>query len=182
MPRGGARPGAGRPKKQSDDPTSTPKKQTPKKSAAVAKPPSKSGMTKSVVVAVNDPSFVVVEQTLNIPMEFEHVRDKTVEWLKAMGVHERINPFVIEEYAICVARVRQLEHEVSLHGADHTSNITGSICETPNSRRIERYMKRADSAMTLMNQAIRDAGLSDALDGYDGPMAMLLQGAPAWRQ
>ena len=113
MPSGGARPGSG-------------------KKAAIPQ-------GEGVVVVVKPPGVYGIEQTaVNVPLDAKYIHGKMKKWLQAMGVYEKVDPFLIEEYALCAARVRQLEHVISLVGADDR-NSNGDLYETPTH---ERYSEK----------------------------------------
>ena len=136
--------------------------------------------TISVVVTVKPPGFYTETQKCNVNLDAKYIQGKLVKWLKTMGVYEKVDPFLIEEYVTCVARVRQLEHVVSLMGAEDR-NVSGDLYERPDSKRIDRYMKRADAARAQIYQVIRDAGVIGAIEASDSPIAQAIKGAPVWR-
>jgi len=133
------------------------------------------------VVVVKNPKFYSETQVIGVKLDAAMIHKKMVKWLTVMGVLDKVDPFLIEEYVICTARVRQLEQVVSMSGADSVSTNSGDLYETPSSKRIDKYMKRADAARVQIYQVIRDAGMADALDGAGGVMVGLIGGAPSWR-
>ena len=107
MPSGGARPGAGRPKKlpldNSDKRASTKENKKPTNDG---KPKGTGGI----------PALYLGPQKIGVEMDFESIQSAVVSWLKSMKVFDYIGPGLLEMYVTCLARARQCEQAVSNTG------------------------------------------------------------------
>jgi len=179
MPRGGARPGAGRPKR---DPGAAPAR----KSLTTAKkpsPPKAAAPPASKKTAGGDafPALFIGPQKIEIPMDYESIYAAVGAWLKKEHIYEHIDPGLLELYVTCLARVRQYEQAVSKAGIVETNIVSGQKYESPLSKAAREYMKRAQAAEAQIHEVIRRvSGESEA--GGASDLAKLLGGAAPWRK
>ena len=183
MPRGGARPGSGRPKGIPDAIAAAQKPPAAKKSTGTkpSKPPAaKQPAAKQPAKKPSAPVLFLKDQAVGISMDYESIMAATVAWLKSKNVYEHIDPGLLEEYVTCLARARQYEQAISLGGVAEMNLNSGQEYEKPISKAARDYMKRAQAARALMYDVIRRVGAEDT-DG-NGKMINLIGGVPVWRE
>ena len=183
MPSGGARPGAGRPKKPPDA------AKTPGKKPAAKKPPAKKPASAarkpkpSSAIVVKTPDFYSDGQTWeSIPLKAADAHKHFTEWLGNRGCLEMVSPFLIEQYVTSVARAVQCESVLSKKPGPVEFNVnSGTNVISPYAKLALEYRKSADRALAQIYQVIRDAGFTEALEAPENTIALLMQGAPSWR-
>jgi hypothetical protein len=181
VPRGGARPGAGRPKKNADVPTSPSKSQADTKSTTDQKKSSKPHYSKESVIILQKPSFYSSDQKCGIKLEADAVESEAIKWLNEMGSLDQVSPFLIRRYAICEARYLQMEELMSFNDIVEFNLANGINVVSPYAKLKEDYAKDADRALQQIYQVIRDFAKSDSAKEVD-PMAAILMGGTPWKR
>ena len=133
--RGGPRPGAGR---------------KPKKSAPLPAPDVEAGELPQVKDYMKDP------QAIGGELRAGDVYHATVLWLRERGCEAAVNPQMVEQYAMMVARWIQCETLVSQYGLLAKHPTTGGSMASPFVSMGQAYLKQANNIWYQINQIVRE--------------------------
>lgn len=167
--RGGARPGAGR----------------PRKALANKIADGNSGRPITILSPVADlegadmPSikdYLTEEQKIGIELEADVIYKFVWKWLKDWKCEKLVSPEIIEHYALASARHIQAEKLISRTGFLAKHPTTGAPIQSPYVSISHSYAKEANQYLFIMQQIIKE-NCSEEFKGYsdaDDMMADLL--------
>lgn len=169
--RGGARPGAGR-------------KPKALKEKLDARNPGKRQLTKLDIpeniegVDMPKPGEYLSElQRDGKPLGADEIYNKVCRWLKKLGCEKLVNPTLVEQYAMSVARWVQCEEAASRLGLLGKHSTTGQPCQSPFVHMSQSYMKQSNLLWATIQQIVKENCSVDVTD--DSPendmMEMLLR-------
>lgn len=167
--RGGARPGAGRPRKPLTEKIAD----------------GNSGRTITVLTPIADlegadmpaiKDYLTEEQKIGIELEADAIFRSVYDWLKKWKCEKFVSPEIIEHYALADARHIQAEKLISRTGYLAKHPTTGAPIQSPYVAISHSYEKTANQYLFIMQQIIKE-NCSEEFKGYqdsDDMMADLL--------
>jgi phage terminase small subunit len=148
--RGGARPGAGR-------------KPKALKEKIEAGNPGKRQLTKldipENIEGVDMPKpgeYLSSMQRDGRPLGADEIYNKVCRWLKKLGCEKLVNPTLVEQYAMSVARWVQCEEAISRLGMIGKHATTGNPCTSPFVNISNSYMKQSTLLWANIQQIVKE--------------------------
>ena len=165
--RGGARPGAGR-------------KPKALKEKLDAGNPGKRKLTKLDIAEgidgtdVPPPSeFLSAEQRDGKPLGADIIYNKTFAWLAKLNCEKLVNPQLVEQYAVSVARWVQCEEFVTRYGVVKPVGKEGRLVQSPFLTASHAYMKQANLLWSEIFQVVKENCTTDAVRDNGAGMDMM---------
>lgn len=164
--RGGARPGAGRPKKALADKIHDGQK------ANVMMVPAELEGTDTPPIR----EFLTEEQKDGSQLCSEEIYEETYKWLKERKCQAIVNPQLVEQYAMSVGRWIHCERIISRTGYLAKHPTTGQAIASPYVAMAQSYMKQVNTIWNEIYQIVKE-NCSESFTGspQDDVMAMLLR-------
>ena len=144
--RGGARPGAGRPKKALTE------KIFEGKTAEVMLEPAE--LTGGDIPPIKE--FLKAPQKNGQPLIAEEVYSDTYKWLKERGCEHLVSQQLVEQYAMSVSRWVQCENIISQTGMLARHPTTGNAIASPYVSMSQAYMKQINSSWYQIYQIVKE--------------------------
>ena len=129
---GGRRPGAGRKRKAL----------TEKQAAGIPAEVLKRPVNAAELPAA--PDYFTSPQAAEVPLRAEEIYNATIEWLTGRNVAQLINPQMVKDYSLNIARYIQCEEYVSKTGLT-ASRGSGGVCISPYVLAGQQYLKTANN-------------------------------------
>lgn len=148
--RGGARPGAGRPRKALKEKldAGNPGKRPLKK---IEVPENIEG------VEMPKPSeYLSRLQRDGTPLGADEIYSKVCRWLQLLGCDKLVNPTLVEQYSMTVARWVQCEEAISRLGFIGRHATTGQPCQSPFVHIAQNYMKQSTLLWSNIQQIVKE--------------------------
>ena len=164
--RGGARPGAGRPKKALSD-----KLHDGQKANVMMFPAELEGADAPPIK-----DFLVEEQKDGSLLCSKEIYEETYRWLKERKCQSIVNPQLVEQYAMSVGRWIHCEQTISRTGYLAKHPTTGQAIASPYVAMAQSYMKQVNTIWNEIYQIVKE-NCSGEFSGtpQDDVMAMLLR-------
>ena len=108
------------------------------------------------------------------PLDAEDVYKDTWEWLKKVGCASIINPLLIEQYAMTVARWMQCEKAISEFGMIGKHPTTGAPMASPYVTMRNEYQKQMNQVWCQIYQIVKENCVGDYSEKSEDPMENLL--------
>ena len=108
------------------------------------------------------------------PLDAEDVYKDTWEWLKKVGCASIINPLLIEQYAMTVARWIQCEKAISEFGMIGKHPTTGAPMASPYVTMRNEYQKQINQVWCQIYQIVKENCAGDYSEKSEDPMENLL--------
>jgi len=108
----------------------------------------------------------------------KEIYEATWEWVNERGCAHLINPQIIEQYSVAVARAVQCEEAISTYGFLSKHPTSGNPIQSPYVPIAQSYLKQANSIWFLIYQVVKENCSSDykgATPADDDPMERLLR-------
>jgi len=126
-----------------------------------------------------EPSKYLSQQTKGASENIgKEVYEKTWKWLQERGCDHLVNPQIVEQYAMCVARWIQAENAVHTFGFLAKHPTTEMPIASPYIRISQDFLKQSTNLWLQIYQVVKD----NCTEGYTreetDPMAMLLNHQP----
>ena len=102
--------------------------------------------------------------------------EATWEWINVRGCSNLINPQLIEQYSVAVARYIQCDEAISTYGFLSKHPTTGNPIQSPYVAIAQTYLKQANNIWFLIYQVVKENCSSDYMgQSTDDPMEVLLR-------
>lgn len=167
--RGGARPGAGRPRKALADKIADGNSGRP-----ITVLPTAANLEGEDMPAIKE--YLTEEQKIGIELEADIIYKYVWNWLKDWKCEKFISPEIIEHYALSAARHIQAEKLISRTGFLAKHPTTGAPIQSPYVAISHSYEKAANQYLFIIQQIIKE-NCAEEFKGYsdsDDMMAELL--------
>ncbi|MGN0574441.1 MAG: P27 family phage terminase small subunit [Ruminococcus sp.] len=96
------------------------------------------------------------------PLGADEIYNKVCRWLKKLDCEKIINPTLIEQYAMSVARWVQCEEAISRLGMIGKHSTTGQPCTSPFVNISNLYMKQSNLLWSNIQQIVKENCSVDA--------------------
>lgn len=96
------------------------------------------------------------KQKAGIDLHAVKAFDEVCVWLKERGCLELVNPFIIRQYAMAVARWAQCETAINEYGLLAKHPTTGAPISSPFQAMAGSYLKQAESLWYTINQVVKE--------------------------
>ena len=149
--RGGARPGAGRPRKSLDE-----KLRDGDKADVMMVPEELEGAD---IPPVRE--FITQEQKDGTKLCSEEVYNETYEWLKKWKCDAIVSRQLVEQYAMTIGRWIHCEKIISSRGYLSKHPTTGQAIASPYVKMSQDYMKQANTLWNEIFQIVRENSTGD---------------------
>lgn len=105
------------------------------------------------------------------------IYNQTAAWLKKLGCEKMVNPQLIEQYAMSVARWIQCEEAISRYGFLGKHPTSNAPIQSPYVAMSQNYMKQTNNAWYQIFQVVKENCSVDATDAnpMDDAMERLLR-------
>ncbi|MBQ6944439.1 MAG: terminase [Ruminococcus sp.] len=90
------------------------------------------------------------------PLGADEIYNKVCRWLTKLGCEKLINPTLVEQYAMSVARWVQCEEAISRLGLLGKHATTGSPCQSPFVHMSQNYMKQSNVLWATIQQIVKE--------------------------
>ena len=107
--------------------------------------------------------YLSAEQRDGKPLGADRIYTKTFTWLKKLGCEKLINPQLVEQYAMSVARWTQCEEAISQLGLVAKSKSTGNAVTSPFVTMGQSYMKQSNILWNEIFRVVRENCVTDVL-------------------
>lgn len=163
--RGGARMGAGRKSKSLKDKLiedgMATVLQVPDDIEAVEMPPIK--------------EYLMQDQRDGQPLGADEIFKDIWKWLEKVGCASFVNPFLIEQYSMTVARWIQCEKAISEYGPIGKHPTTGAPMQSPYVSMAKDYQKQINQVWFEIYQIVKENCAGDYSEKSEDPMENLLK-------
>lgn len=115
------------------------------------------------------------KQKAGIDLHAERAFNEVCTWLKDRGCLDLVNPYIIKQYSMAVARWAQCETAINEYGLLAKHPTTGAPIASPFQTMAGSYLKQAESLWYSINQVVKE-NCSTPYSGspQDDLMALLL--------
>lgn len=96
------------------------------------------------------------KQKAGIDLNALHAFDEICAWLKERGCLELVNPYILRQYAMSVARWAQCETALNEFGLLAKHPTTGAPIASPFQAMANSYLKQAESLWYSINQIVKE--------------------------
>lgn len=132
-------------------------------------------VTDAVAVKVGKvPAFMTRRQADGEKIKAKQIYEKTMEYLKSVGVEDKVNAQTVEEYAMAAARWIQCEEAVSRLGLIGKHPTTGADIVSPYVTMAQSYAKQMNAAWYNIDAVVRAYGSSIKMSDADEMLMGLL--------
>lgn len=90
------------------------------------------------------------------PLGADEIYNKVYRWLTKLGCEKLVNPTLIEQYAMSVARWVQCEEAISRLGFLGKHSTTGQPCQSPFVHMSQSYMKQSNLLWATIQQIVKE--------------------------
>ncbi|MBQ6943070.1 MAG: P27 family phage terminase small subunit [Ruminococcus sp.] len=90
------------------------------------------------------------------PLGADEIYNKVCRWLTKLGCEKLVNPTLIEQYAMSVARWVQCEEAISRLGFLGKHSTTGQPCQSPFVHMSQSYMKQSNLLWATIQQIVKE--------------------------
>lgn len=90
------------------------------------------------------------------PLGADEIYNKVCRWLTKLGCEKLVNPTLVEQYAMSVARWVQCEEAISRLGFLGKHATTGQPCQSPFVHMSQNYMKQSNALWATIQQIIKE--------------------------
>ncbi len=90
------------------------------------------------------------------PLGADEIYNKVCRWLTKLGCEKFVNPTLIEQYAMSVARWVQCEEAISRLGFLGKHSTTGQPCQSPFVHMSQSYMKQSNLLWATIQQIVKE--------------------------
>jgi len=108
------------------------------------------------------------------PLGAEDIYKDTWEWLKKVGCAAIVNPLLIEQYSMTVARWIQCEKAISEFGMIGKHPTTGAPMASPYVSMSRDYQKQINQVWFEIYQIVKENCAGDYSEKFEDPMENLL--------
>ena len=111
------------------------------------------------------------------PLGADEIYNKVCRWLTKLGCEKLVNPTLVEQYAMSVARWVQCEEAISRLGFLGKHSTTGQPCQSPFVHMSQSYMKQSNLLWATIQQIVKENCSVDVTGGSpeNDMMEMLLR-------
>lgn len=111
------------------------------------------------------------------PLGADEIYNKVCRWLTKLGCEKLVNPTLVEQYAMSVARWVQCEEAISRLGFLGKHSTTGQPCQSPFVHMSQSYMKQSNLLWATIQQIVKENCSVDVIGGSpeNDMMEMLLR-------
>ena len=109
------------------------------------------------------------------PLGAEEIFNDVWQWLEKLGCAALINPLLIEQYSMTVARWIQCENAVSQYGMIGKHPTTGAPMASPYVTMSRDYQKQINQVWYEIYQIVKENCAGDYSEKSEDPMENLLQ-------
>ena len=96
------------------------------------------------------------KQKAGIDLHAERAFHKVCSWLSERGCLELVNPYLINQYSMAVARWAQCETAINEYGLLAKHPTTGAPIASPFQAMAASYLKQAESLWYSINQTVKE--------------------------
>ena len=86
----------------------------------------------------------------------DEIYNKVCRWLTKLGCEKLVNPTLVEQYAMSVARWVQCEEAISRLGFLGKHSTTGQPCQSPFVHMSQSYMKQSNLLWATIQQIVKE--------------------------
>ena len=90
------------------------------------------------------------------PLGADEIYNKVCRWLTKLGCEKLVNPTLIEQYAMSVARWVLCEEAISRLGFLGKHSTTGQPCQSPFVHMSQSYMKQSNLLWATIQQIVKE--------------------------
>lgn len=90
------------------------------------------------------------------PLGADEIYNKVCRWLTKLGCEKLVNPTLVEQYAMSVARWVQCEEAISRLGFLGKHSTTGQPCQSPFVHMSQSYMKQSNLLWATIQQIVKE--------------------------
>ena len=122
--------------------------------------------------------YLTQEQRNGIDLCAVEVYEETWQWLQKCGCEKLVNPGLVDQYAMSVARYIQCETAISMYGPLAKHPTTGNPIASPYVSMSQTYQKQASQIWYQINQVVKENCTSEYGSGPgpgDDMMEVLLR-------
>jgi hypothetical protein len=109
--------------------------------------------------------YLLAQQRDGKELLAKDVYEKIWQWLIARGCAALINPELLEQYSIAVARVIQCEEVISTYGFLSKHPTSGNPMQSPYVAMAQSYLKQANTIWFMIYQVVKENCSSDYQGG-----------------
>ena len=112
------------------------------------------------------------------PLGADEIYTKICRWLEKLKCDKLVNPLLVEQYAMCVARWVQCEEAISKYGlVGKHPTVTTSAVQSPFVSMSQSYLKHSQQMWLQIYQVVKENCVSDyvATNPQDDIMEQLLR-------
>ena len=111
------------------------------------------------------------------PLGADEIYNKVCRWLTKLGCEKLVNPTLVEQYAMSVARWVQCEEAISRLGFLGRHATTNQPCQSPFVHMSQSYMKQSNLLWSTIQQIVKENCSVEVTDGNpeNDMMEMLLR-------
>ena len=125
---------------------------------------------------IPEPSkYIKAKQKASGDFDAEEIYRYTYLWLKEKGCDKLVSKYMIEQYAMSVARLCQTEDAISEYGFLSRHPTTGQACASPYVAMSQNYQKQVSSLWYQIFQVVKENCTSEYSANDSDPMEMLLR-------
>jgi hypothetical protein len=161
--RGGARPGAGQPKKSLAEKIISGKEKL-----------SQIDISENIegVDMPKPAEYLSEKQRDGKPLGADEIYTKVCKWLKKLGCEKLVNPTLVEQYAMTVARWIQCEEAITKLGFLGRHATTKNPCQSPFVHMSQNYMRQSTILWANIQQIVKE---NCATEFYSTPQDDLME-------
>lgn len=111
--------------------------------------------------------YLSAEQRDGKPLGADTIYTKTFMWLKKLKCDRMVNPQLVEQYAMSVARWVQCEEAITRLGLVAKTNSTGNAVQSPFVTMGHSYMKQSRVIWNEIFQIVKENCTTDVLSNDD---------------
>ena len=111
--------------------------------------------------------YLSAEQRDGKPLGADGIYTKTFTWLKKLGCEKMVNPQLVEQYAMSVARWVQCEEAITRLGLVAKANSTGNAMTSPFVTMGQSYMKQSNLLWNEIFRVVKENCTTDVFADND---------------